>query len=247
MLISGCAAPTAAPIPTADGQTVEYSSAKDSVRSLLYRPTGSAPFPALVAVHEDYGLTEWMKEQAARLAALGYVVLAVDLYRGEVVGNVLDAHIMDRGLPEDRVQADLKAAVDYLSARPDVLADHTGIIGWDSGGGYALDAAIRDRRLKTAVICYGRLTTDPKLLESLNASVFGIFAGKDEGITGDTIGQFRAAMAKAGKRLDVHVYPDCRHGFMNPATIANPGAAEAEAASNAWSKIEAHLNAQLKH
>jgi len=242
--VSGCAAASAPSGATADAQTVEYPSAKEQVRSLLVRPAGSGPFPALVSVHEDYGLTDWMKQQAARLAAKGYVVLAVDLYRGEVVGNVLDAHIMDRGLPEDRVLADLKAAVDYLRARSDVQAERIGIIGWDSGGGYALDAAIRDRRLQTAVVCYGRLTTDPKLLEPLSASVLALFAEKDEGIAADTIEQFRKIMA--GKRLNIHIYPSCRHGFMNPKAISNATMAEAEAASDAWHRIEAHLESQLK-
>jgi carboxymethylenebutenolidase len=242
-LICGCTAPSA----TVDVQTVDYLSGKDSVHSLLYRPPGSGLFPAMIAVHEDYGLNDWTKEQAARLAAKGYIVLAVDLYRGEVVGNVLDAHIMDRGLPEERVAADLKAAVNYLAARPDVRPDRIGIIGWDSGGGYALDTAIKDKRLKTAVVCYGRLTTDAKLLEPLNASILGIFAGSDEGISNDTIEQFRAAMNKAGKRLaGVHIYVGCRHGFMNPAALSNPTAAEADALADAWSKIDGHLEAELK-
>jgi carboxymethylenebutenolidase len=242
-LICGCNAPNT----TAGGQVVHYPAGKDTVRGLLYMPRGSGPFPAIVVVHEDFGLNDWMKEQAARLSAKGYAILAVDLYRGEVVGNVLDAHIMDRGLPEERALADLKAAVDYLGSRPDVRADHLGIIGWDSGGGYALDAAIKDKRLKTAVLCYGRLTTDATLLEPLNASVLGIFAGKDEGISADTIEQFRNAMETAGKRVaGLHVYAGCRHGFMNAAALTKPTAVETEALADAWQKIDSHFAAELK-
>jgi carboxymethylenebutenolidase len=242
-LICGCNAPKA----TGDVQAVDYPSGKDQVRSLLYRPAGGGPFPAVIAVHEDFGLNDWVKDQATRLSAKGYVVLAADLYRGEVVGNVLDAHIMDRGLPEERALADLRAAVDYLASRPDVRGDRIGIIGWDSGGGYALDAAIQEKRLKAAVICYGRLTTDAKLLEPLNASVLGIFAGKDEGISAETIRQFRGAMDKAGKHIaGLHVYAGCRHGFMNLATLTDPSAAEIEALADAWQKIDGHFAAELK-
>jgi carboxymethylenebutenolidase len=159
-----------------------------------------------------------------------------------------DADLADlfRGLPEDRAQADLKAAVDYLTGRGDVRADAVGIIGWDVGGGFALDAARHDPRLKAVVVCYGRLTTDPALLEPLHASVLGIFAGKDEGIPPETREQFRAAMEKAGKRLaGLHVYPDRRHGFMDPSSAARPDAADALATADAWKKIEAYLAAEL--
>src|SRR5262249_38088519 len=155
----------------------------------------------------DFGLTGWIKDQARRLADRGYITLAVDLYRGEKPGNLMDAHIMDRGLPEERVIADLKGAVDYLARRPDVRQGRLGIIGWDMGGGYALDAALQDRRLRAVVTCYGRLITDSQLLVPLRASVLGIFGAEDEGITAKTIQQFRTAMRKAGKRVaGLHVY-----------------------------------------
>src|SRR5437588_690220 len=83
-------------------------------------------------------------------------------------------------------------------------------------GDYALDAARRDSRLRAVVTCYGRLTTDPALLSGLNASVFGVFAGKDLGISPKMIDQFRAAMKKAGKRVaGLKTYPICEHGFLN--------------------------------
>jgi carboxymethylenebutenolidase len=238
-LACGCggpATPNAGPISS----TVEYSSGKDTVRGHLARPSGAGPLPGIIVVHDDFGLTAWAKQQAGRLAEKGYAALAVDLYRGQVVSDLMDAHIMDRGLPEERVLADLKAAVDYLTGRPDVRPDAVGAIGWDSGGGYALDAAIKDKRLRTAVICYGRLTTDPALLGSMEASVLGIFAGQDEGISAETIEQFRLAMQKAGKRLaGVHIYPPCRHGFMNQDL-------DAEMTADAWRKIDSHLDAELK-
>src|SRR5262249_57911795 len=133
--------------------------------------------------------------------------------------DIEEAHIRERGLPENRVLADLRAAVDQLTAAADVRKDRVGVLGWDMGGGYALDAALRDGRLAAVVVCYGRLTTDPAALAALKAPVLGIFAGKDEGITPETLRQFRAAMKKAGKRLaGVHVYPECGNGFLDPAS-----------------------------
>lgn len=250
VLAAGCNLPWVPPKGPGPpvGVVVEYPSGKETVRGLVYRTDVPQRLAALVVVHEDHGLTPWVKQQAQELAKRGYVTLAVDLYRGATAGDVLDAHIMDRGLPEDRVLRDLKATVDYLAGRNDVKADSIGIIGWDSGGGYALDAAIADSRLRSAVVCYGRLTTDPARLAPLQASVLGVFAGKDEGISAETIEQFRAAMQKAGKRLaGIHVFPDSPHGFMNPAN--HPGQADWQATKNAqdaWFAIHDHLREELK-
>jgi carboxymethylenebutenolidase len=242
VLIAGCNG-TSPVQPAIDSTPVEYRADKESAIGVVYRPAGAVPLPGLIVVHGDTGVTEWTKNQARRLAELGYVVLAVDLYRGQVVPDVVDAHIMDRALPEERMLGDLKSAVNYLTGRPDVVADAIGIIGWDSGGGYALDAALHDPRLRTVVICYGRVATEAKTLEPLQGSVLGIFAGKDEGIPPETIEQFRRAMQQAGKRLaGIHIYPDCPNGFMNPAS----GMSRPEAVRDAWEKIEHHLAVELK-
>src|SRR5262245_4405189 len=119
LFLTGCAAqpvPSAAPQASA-AETVAYPSSTATLHGLLYRPAGPGPFAAVVVVHGDFGRTDGVKEQARRLADRGYLALAVDLYRGQVVTDLLDAHIMDRGLPDDRVHADLKAAADYLSGR----------------------------------------------------------------------------------------------------------------------------------
>jgi carboxymethylenebutenolidase len=196
-------------------------------------------------LHGDFGLTAWVKQQAHRVAEQGHVVLAVDRYNGELPKTIEDAHILDRGLEDERVLADIKAAVDHLARHKDVRKGAIGVLGWDSGGGYALDAAIADRRLKTAVICYGRLTTDPQPLAALQGPVMGIFGAKDEGIPPATIEQFKKAMRKAGKSAMVHVYPKCGGCFMDPDSPHAEGRPDRAAIADAWAKIEAHLRQNL--
>src|SRR5438067_8664844 len=187
LLLAGCTAKPAAAPPQVLAADVAYPSGKETVRGYLCRPLGGGPRPALVVIHGDRGLDAATKRHARRLAGLGYVALAVDLYRGERADDVLDAHIMDRGLPDEQVFRDLKSAVGYLTSRSDVRAGAVGVVGHHMGGGYALDAPVRDPRLKAGVTCYGRLTTDPQWLRPLQAPVLGIFAGNDEGITPQTI------------------------------------------------------------
>ncbi len=202
--------------------------------------------PGLLLLHEDHGLTEWEIEQARKLAGEGYVVMAVDLYGGQKVDSVMDAHIMGRAMPEDAVLAALKAAVDELAARPEVDKSRLGVIGWDMGGGYALDAARRDSRLTACVICYGTVVTDPKLLSALHASVLGIFGGKDEGIGDETVTAFRKALTVAGKNHEIKVFPDSPHGFMNPASPEAGGKTDPQAAQAAWSTILTFLANELQ-
>lgn len=252
-LIAGCARTLPAPAARTDApeadrpeDKVSYSSGKDTVQGVLRRPAGTGPFPAVVVVHDDFGLTDGTKAHAQRLAEKGYVALAVDLYRGEKADDLMEAHILGRALPDDRVLGDLRAAVDFLTSRPDVKADAVGVIGFGMGGGYALDAALADPRLRAVVVCYGRLTTDPAALARLNGSVFGVFAGRDEGITPQTIEQFLAAMDRAGKRwAGLHVYPQAGHSFLEPVSHSKPAPGEADAAADALARIEAYLAGEL--
>lgn len=228
------------------GTKVTFDNGKTKFRALQVQPQGKGPYPAIVMLHGDFGLTEWTRKQADRLAEKGYLVLALDLYDGELPKTIEDAHILERGLEDRRVLASIKAAVDHLESLSTARKGPIGIIGWDCGGGYALDAAITDRRLKAAVMCYGRVTTDPKKLASLEGSVLALFGGKDEGIPPATIEQFKKAMAKAGKLASIHVYPECGNNFMDPGSPYFDGKADQKAIADAWAKIDAHFEKTLR-
>src|SRR3954464_9206031 len=125
----------------AERKQVTYSSGNDKVHGMLYTPSGKGPFPAIIVIHEWWGLNDWVKEQASKLAEQGYVALAVDLYRGKVADNPELAHELMRGVPEDRSARDLRSAFDYLAAQSNVKKDRIGSIGWCMGGGYSLKTA----------------------------------------------------------------------------------------------------------
>lgn len=247
VVLAGCA--PGAKVKQAERQAsvseVAFPTAQGQGRGVLFAPATAGPHPAVVALHGDHGLTGRIREHARRLRDAGFVVLAADLYRGEKVDSLLEAHIMDRGLPEERVKADLRGAVDHLSSRQDVKKDAIGVIGWDMGGGYALDAALADPRLRACATCYGRLTTDAAALGRLKAPVLAIMAGKDEGNPPETLAAFRRAMAKAGKKLTLEVFQECDHGFMNPVEGAKPTPEDEKACEAAWKRIEAFFATEL--
>jgi carboxymethylenebutenolidase len=202
--------------------------------------------PGLLLVHGDGGLTRWEIEQAGKLVEDGYIVFAVDLYGGRKPRDVEEAHILSRALPEDQVIPMLMTAVDFLAQHPHIRPDRIGVVGWDIGGGYALDLARTDARLKACVDCYGRVVTDAALLTRLHAPFLGIFAGKDVGITDETLGGFRKALDKAEKHGEIKVFPNSKHGFMNPSGPEGDGSADPQATEEAWKAINTFLDSELK-
>lgn len=227
----------------ADGKSVTYKSGDDTVTGLLYTPAGKGPFPALIVIHEWWGLNGWVKEQASKLADEGYVALAVDLYRGKVADTPELAHELMRGVPEDRAKRALRAAFDYLAAQSSVKKDRIGSIGWCMGGGYSLDTALLEPALAATVINYGHLATDPAELKKINAHILGSFGGQDRGITPDDVKKFQEALTRLGKKNDIKIYPDAGHAFENP---NNKEGYRADDAADAWKRTLAFLAATLK-
>ena len=226
-----------------EGKKVKFVNGKLGIQALEFVPPGKeGPLPAVIVVHGDFGLSPWAQRQCSRLAQKGYHVLALDLYRGELPKNIEEAHILGRGLEDDRVHKQISMAVDILAKNKEVRKDAIGILGWDMGGGYALDAALLDKRLKAAVSCYGRLTTDPKKLVAMEASLLCLIAGKDQGTNKDVVKQFKAALKKAGKdgTTTIHVYPNAHHGFMDPDSPYDDRG-DAKTIADAWKRIDEHL------
>lgn len=91
-------------------ETASYPSGTDTISGYLVLPDGGGKHPAIIVIHEWWGLNDWVKEQTQKYAGQGYVALAVDLYRGKVATTPDDAHILMRGLAEDRGLRDLQAA-----------------------------------------------------------------------------------------------------------------------------------------
>ena len=227
----------------ADSKEVSYKSGDETVRALLYTPPGKAPFPAIIVIHEYWGLNDWVKEQASKLADQGYVALAIDLYRGKVATTPDVAHEIMRGVPEDRAKRDLHAAFEFLQSQPNVKKDGIGAIGWCMGGGYSLDVALQEPTLAADVINYGHLATDADAIKKINAPILGLFGGQDHGITPDDVHKFEATMKQMGKKIDVKIYDDAGHAFENP---NNKTGYRAYDAADAWDRTVSFLAENLK-
>jgi len=200
----------------ANTQTVSYKSGDETVNGYLALPEGGGKHPAIIVIHEFWGLNDWVKDQAQRFAAEGYVALAVDLYRGKVGTTPDEAHILMRGLPDDRGLRDLEAAFAYLSLRPDVEGNKIGAIGWCMGGSWSIKLAEDQPKLAAFVVNYGALPTDPATISKIKAPMLGNFGADDKGIPPESVHAFEAAMKTAGKSADIKIYDGAGHAFQNP-------------------------------
>ena len=227
----------------ADSKTVSYKSGDETVQGVLYTPAGKGPFPGLIVIHEWWGLNDWVKEQASKLADQGYVALAVDLYRGRVATTPDEAHQIMRGVPEDRAKRDLHAAFEFLASQSNVKKDRIGSIGWCMGGGYSLDVALQEPTLAADVINYGHLATDPDALKKINAPILGLFGAQDKGIPPEDVRKFGEALDDMGKKIEIKIYDDAGHAFENPNN--KDGYRPADAA-DAWRRTVGFLAANLK-
>ena len=190
-------------LQTAGGQTVD---------GWLALPA-TTPAPALMLIHEWWGLNDQIKAVTAEYAKMGYVALAVDLMKGKVTSNRTAAKAQTQAVqPEE--------AVDTLMSWNGWLRNHSastdklGTVGWCFGGGWSLGASIA-APVDATVIYYGRVTQPADELSALKGPVLGHFATRDKWINRQMIGGFEKEMQAAGKSLEVHWY-EADHAFANP-------------------------------
>lgn len=229
---------TAATPPAPRGQEIELPGGSKAYLSLP--PGASAPMPAVVVIHEWWGLNDHIRYWADRLAADGYAALAVDLYGGKVATEPDQAMSMMKAVEDAKARAVLTAAHRFLAEDPRVKASKRGVIGWCFGGGWSLQQALMQPDLDAAVVYYGHLETDPAILAKLGAPVLGVFGDQDRGIPPEAVAKFAAAMKKAGQSLELHHY-DAPHAFANPSSAHY----DAKAAEDAWAHVRVFFNSHL--
>ena len=222
-------------------EMVKFPSGKDTIEGFLAVPEKPGRYPGVIVIHEWWGLNDWVKEQTQKIAEQGYVVLAVDLYRGKTATDPNEAHELMRGLPQDRAVRDMQAAFDYLAARKDVTG-RIGSVGWCMGGGYSLQLAIHQPRLAACVVNYGALPTDPNDIQQIGAPVLGNFGGQDHGITPADVKAFQKSLTALNRYVDIKIYDDAGHAFENPNNQAGYKPADA---ADAWARTIAFLKKTL--
>lgn len=238
---------------SAAGQAIENETVAyyENASGYLVYPVSNLPnnatvvtekLPAVIMIHENKGLNDNIKDTADILAKRGYVVLAVDLFQGEVTADPNRARELSsavRNNPDIAIE-NMKSAVDYLGSLQNVNASRIASIGWCFGGGQSLQLALHteDHPLAATIIYYGQVQNDTRELSKIKWPVLGIFGDQDRSISVDSVKAFEQALNETGVINEIYIYPGVGHAFANP---SNDNYAPQETA-DAWKKTLAFLN-----
>src|SRR5215212_3913015 len=203
------------------------------------------PMPAVIMIHEWLGLNEHIKNQADLLAKEGYVVLAVDLYRGEVATDSNRAMELASSVRNNSTSAidNLQSAVNYVKSLEMEDGSRIASLGWCFGGDWSLQLALNssENPLAATVIYYGRPVTDTASLSSIDWPILGIFGDQDQAISVESVKQFTSALNASGITNEIYLYEGVGHAFANP---SGDNYAPKETA-DAWQKAMAFLRQYL--
>lgn len=202
--------------------------------------------PAVIMIHEWWGLNEHIKNQADILAKEGYVVLAVDLYEGEVATTPDRSRELSSSVRNNPASAidNLQSAVNYVKSLEMVDGDRIASLGWCFGGDWSLQLALNssENPLAATIIYYGSPVTDTtSLSNSISWPILGIFGNQDQAIPVESVKQFASALNASGITNEIYLYEDVGHAFANP---SGDNYAPKETA-DAWQKTIGFLRTYL--
>ena len=175
------------------------------------------PLPGLIIIHEWWGLNDGVRAMADRLAAEGYVVLAVDLFEGKSTASPADARAQMLEVIENPELANENIRQAYQFLVDSAQSPRIGSLGWCFGGGWSLNSALLfPDELDAAVIYYGQVTDNEERLAPLNVPLLGLFGEDDTGITVESVRAFEQALENLGKEYEIEIYANAEHAFANP-------------------------------
>ena len=201
--------------------------------------------PAVIMIHEWWGLNEHIKDQADVLAKEGYVVLAVDLYGGEVATDFNRAMELSSSVRNNSAPAidNLQSAVSHVKSLEMVNGSRIASLGWCFGGDWSLQLALNSAEspLAATVLYYGGPVTDAGSLSEISWPVLGIFGDQDQAIPVESVKQFASALNASDVANEIYLYEGVGHAFANP---SGDSYAPKETA-DAWEKTLAFLRQHL--
>lgn len=200
-----------------------------TVHTYVARPEGSGPFPAVIMIHEFWGLKPEIVGKAQALAEEGYLVIAPDLFRGQTTSWLPRAIYLALTAPEAQVLGDLDPVFAWLKDQPEVDRKRIVVMGFCYGGGKSLQFSLRNPEIAGTGIFYGALESDPALLRRLPGPVLGIFGEEDQAPSPDQVQRFQTGLDAAGIPNQVTIYPGVGHAFVTDIDSIRAGGVQGEA------------------
>lgn len=234
---------------------ISYTLGADTMLGYVaYNETEKVKKPAVLVVHEWWGLDDYTKKRARDLAALGYIAFAVDMYgHGKIADNPDDALQLAMPNYQDPQLAKNKfdAALAKLKGLEAVDTSRIAAIGYCFGGSMVLNMAKMGDPLKAVVSFHGGLKGVPADKELLKANILVCHGAEDKNVPQTEVQQFKQELDSIGAVYTFKEYPNATHAFTNPASTANgekfnlPIAYDAAADTASWNDMKAFFSKYL--
>lgn len=212
------------------------------VKSIVAYPQQAEKAPAIVVIHEIFGMTDWVESVTDEFAAAGFLAVAPDLLSGAAPngGGTSDlkpdqVRSAIGSLPPDQITADLNAVADYCKGLP-AGNGKVCVVGFSWGGGQAFRFATNRKDLSAAFVFYGP-GPDAAAIPNIQAPVYGFYAGNDQRINAG-IPATQEQMKAAGKFFDPVIYEGAAHGFMRAGAQPDATEANAKARAASWARLK---------
>jgi carboxymethylenebutenolidase len=228
--------------PRADIEMVHLGPGNGGTQAFVAWPIPRAKAPAVIVVHEAWGLNGQIRDVARRLSREGYVAIVPDLYHGRMPNDPQRAREFAQALDRDAALADLRAALAWLRRHPDTSKSRVAVMGFGMGGRLAQELALEGSDLAAVVMFYGTPVTDVERLKELPVPILAHFGADDDALPPWHAEKLREALAQAGKTGEVFAYPGAGSAFMNE----NRSTYRPDAARQAWARTLAFLQKPLK-
>ncbi|MDW5378299.1 dienelactone hydrolase family protein [Halomonas sp. HP20-15] len=206
--------------PRVQGEVFEYSTGGKTYQGYLARNVADPePRPAVLIVHEWWGLNDYVKHRADQLAALGFVALAVDMYgNGQATSHPDEAGEFSSRVMQDwpTARASLEAAMAKLRENPAVDGDHIAAIGYCFGGGVVMNMALAGMPIEAAISFHGSPTQAVDKPQPFDGIVQLHNGADDPLVKRDALKAMAAKLKSQGATIKVINYPQAKHAFSNP-------------------------------
>jgi carboxymethylenebutenolidase len=222
--------------------TIPGMNGQPDVRAYVATPQGPGPFPAVIMIHEFFGLNESIVGKAQGLAEEGYLVVAPDTFRGSTTAWIPRAIYQVLTNQPEQVNLDLDSVYAWIESQPGADKQNVAVAGFCYGGRASLNYSLHNNQLAATVIFYGSPVTDAQALASLPGPVLGIFGGADNSIPLEQVNLFRAALDQASIPNEITIYEGQPHAFVTDIASIRAGGVQGEA----WAQMLGFLERNLK-
>jgi carboxymethylenebutenolidase len=226
------------------GEWVSVKHGDREVKCFITYPEVKDKAPAVIVIHEIFGLSDWVRGVTDQLAEAGYIAISPDLLSGmapggggtDKLGGQDDVRKAIMSLPADQITADLNAVADYVKKLP-ACNGKLAVAGFCWGGTQTFRYSTNNKEIKSAFVFYGTAPESEADLARINSPVYG-FYGENDNRVNATLQRTTEAMKKAGKTFEPVIYQGAGHGFMRAGEDPAGNAANKKAREDAWKRLK---------